>query len=243
MPLELVEKIVLELKGLNYDRELAFHQYNEPLLVADHFFNCDDIVTAHLPRARKMLHTNGDYLTEKTLSELIQRNFSIISVSLHLDPGETWTWKGSVQKIKAFSEQIKIVDLGRVDSVVNEKNVPIPLTAKLNENTLLHVITPNFSQTGSTRIGAVSIESGKKKDITLCPYILHQLNVAYEGSSYMCCDCCHGFPPHGRYIVGSACDNTILELFDKKFSTYTKNYLLESSLKHAGYAWADYHAM
>lgn len=225
MPLELFEKIVLELKELEYSRELAFHQYNEPLLAAEHFFNCDTLVSAHLPRAKKVLHTNGDYLTKEILDELAASKFSLISVSLHLDPGEAWTWAGSVRKIKNFAEQVKILDVAGIDSLKNERNAPIPISAKLNEGTLLHVITPNFSESGSSRVGAVSIEGGKKKKSKICPYILHQLNVAYEGSSYICCDCCHDFPPHARYVVGSARENTMLELFARKFNIYTQSYL------------------
>ncbi len=71
LPAEIVEKIADELKQVDFNGGIAFHQYNEPLLEKEHLFKCIRIIKKNLPKAKLVLYTNGDLLTYKLFKQLI----------------------------------------------------------------------------------------------------------------------------------------------------------------------------
>lgn len=72
LPAEIVRKIADELKKIDFNGGIAFHQYNEPLLEKEHLFKCIRIIKENLPKAKLVLYTNGDLLTYKLFKQLIK---------------------------------------------------------------------------------------------------------------------------------------------------------------------------
>src|SRR3989344_6373293 len=61
MPENLFDKIVNDLKGVNYSGQIALHNYNEPLM-DPHLFSHIARVKQKLPGAKILILTNGDLL-------------------------------------------------------------------------------------------------------------------------------------------------------------------------------------
>jgi len=86
MPVELFEKLILDLKSLNYRGRISFHFYNEPLL-------CDNLsvflvfVKQHLPACRTDLYTNGVLLTRPVLDSLLELGVDKFIVTKHANVG------------------------------------------------------------------------------------------------------------------------------------------------------------
>jgi len=84
MATEVFESIVLQLKELNYQDEIFFHFYNEPLLdkrMIDHL----KFTRQHLPENFLKLVTNGDPLTLKKANAILDAGVNVLGISMH-DP-------------------------------------------------------------------------------------------------------------------------------------------------------------
>jgi 2-deoxy-scyllo-inosamine dehydrogenase (SAM-dependent) len=73
-------KVVDELADLQYEHEIAFHRYNEPL-IDPRLFTFIAYVNNKLPKARIFILTNGYYLTQEILNEFEKYDIGEIMVS------------------------------------------------------------------------------------------------------------------------------------------------------------------
>lgn len=71
MPKELFEKIIKELKEINYDGAIALHSNNEPLLDKE-IYNYAEYAIKELPNSYIYLYTNGTLLTIDKFLDLIE---------------------------------------------------------------------------------------------------------------------------------------------------------------------------
>jgi radical SAM protein with 4Fe4S-binding SPASM domain len=82
MSKSLFNKILLELKILQYSGRISFSFYNEPLLVDDlEFFS--EQVKRHLPKTKILIYTNGTLLTISRLESLILAGVDYFVVTKH----------------------------------------------------------------------------------------------------------------------------------------------------------------
>jgi len=80
MPLASIYKIVDELKVLNYAGRISFHFFGEPLL-DKRLPKIVDYTRKSLPFCQIRFSTNGDYLTEDKLLELISAGMDVLTVT------------------------------------------------------------------------------------------------------------------------------------------------------------------
>jgi len=95
MPMNLFEKIMLDLRGIKYDETLTFHGYGEPLLIPaeEYIKTAGEIV----PTAKKKLFTNGLLLTNDRLESLFAAGVDEIMVTQH-------TPKGFIDRLREIPE-------------------------------------------------------------------------------------------------------------------------------------------
>src|SRR5215203_3268494 len=82
MSRKLFEKIIFELAGIEFSGRLSFHFFNEPLLRRD----LEELVKwarPQLPLAYFVLYTNGDLLTEKRYTALLDAGMDHFLVTRH----------------------------------------------------------------------------------------------------------------------------------------------------------------
>lgn len=102
MPIPLFEKILADLKSINFQGRFTFHRYNEPLLV-----NVEEYIKLakkHLPNISAELYTNGSFLNAKRLESLQQTPVDKILVTQH-------TKKGFIDRLNTIPDEL----LNRVD--------------------------------------------------------------------------------------------------------------------------------
>jgi len=66
---DLFTKIIADLKKINYQGQLALHNYNEPLLDPN-LYKYLNIIKTQLPLVKIIIFTNGDYLYNGVLKKL-----------------------------------------------------------------------------------------------------------------------------------------------------------------------------
>ncbi|HSQ62968.1 MAG TPA: SPASM domain-containing protein [Polyangiaceae bacterium] len=79
---EVFERIVSELERQDYSGKFSFHFYNEPLIRKD-LERLVEKVARRLPRAYRLLYTNGDLLTDERHASLLAAGLDHILVTSH----------------------------------------------------------------------------------------------------------------------------------------------------------------
>lgn len=69
LPMEIIQKIIFELKNLNFRGDIWLHHYNEPLL-DNRLPKIASFVKEQIPYAKSGINTNGDLLTKEIIQEL-----------------------------------------------------------------------------------------------------------------------------------------------------------------------------
>ncbi|MDL2327539.1 SPASM domain-containing protein [Ruminococcaceae bacterium OttesenSCG-928-A11] len=82
MSVELFETLMLQLRNIGYSGRVNFNFFGEPLLCnnLDHFVKSTRL---NLPNAYLFLASNGDYLDQKRIEELIQAGIDMFNVTQH----------------------------------------------------------------------------------------------------------------------------------------------------------------
>ena len=98
----MINKIVDNLRDLNYGGRLSWFFINEPLL-DDRIYEIIELSRKNLPHAFLSLNTNGDLLTEETFGRLCTAGIDALGVSIYDDVTE--------KKIRTFKENGKLIML------------------------------------------------------------------------------------------------------------------------------------
>lgn len=211
LPLETFRKIIEELAALDYRGSIAFHQYNEPLLVPEHLFACIATVRQQLPRSSCILFTNGDLMTPELLDRLAESGIAQVTMTCHTAPGQTF----DPEKM-----------LGRI--VLRTQKLHLPLQLAMNNDSIFNITkyknmqisirSTNFSEVGYDRLQTVP--GGRKNIISpnrnICCQLFHYLHITYKGNIPLCCECCDDIEKVKPYILGNIVETPLIDVFEKK---------------------------
>lgn len=241
LPKNLFLKIIKELKQIEFEGGIAFHQYNEPLLEYEYLLWCIKTTAEMLPNVRLILYTNGDLLTKQKYRHLKKLGICDFHITCQLDKGEEWETQSAYQKVKKMKRKLgvhkgKIVKMDTEVSFlpfkINELRYNLKVYHLWNVKkypVLTFIKSVNFYKAGSNRLNTVSNivvedKSNLKQNEIFCLSIIDNMNISYEGNAYLCWDCCEGIENDKKYCVGNIEDQTIFQLYRKKFE-YVQKYL------------------
>ena len=242
-PMDTFKKIMYELKEIDYDGAVAFHQYNEPLLEYDYLCECINAAKEINPKVRLELYTNGDLLTDKKFKTLKKLGINRMVVTCHLEDGEIWNRESARKKVKKVMNKIhirrKLVEDG--NSVFVKQSEIRSFIYKLKEfgyhkiknyPFTLEIRSIDYSSSGSNRAGTVDCSHNTVEgNNSLCYYcysLEHGIHISYKGNVFMCCDCCDDVEEVMKYKIGSVYEEKIYDIFAKKyeiFNSYVNNKL------------------
>jgi radical SAM protein with 4Fe4S-binding SPASM domain len=101
MTISLFQKIVADLEETNFDGNVAYHFYGEPLL-DKRLLDFVEYTVRHLPKCRPLIYSNGDFLTLDVFREYIKwgrTTFCITQHDNHLPPNlQTILTEASVEE-------------------------------------------------------------------------------------------------------------------------------------------------
>lgn len=222
LPFEVFDKIINELVSLNWSGNIAFHQYNEPLLALDHFYTCLSLVKKKLKTSPTILFTNGDLLTRQILEKCSSMGLSKITLTCQVDPGSTFDAE------KIFGRMfLKSLHLGIPIKKIHQTENALYIFSEYEKINIL-VQGRNFKESGSTRINSVSTVETKRtemeRDRNICAQLLNYMHISYNGNVYICCDCCEGTKECTPYIVGNIKEDSLENVFYRK-TKFIQQYL------------------
>ncbi len=217
---EVFNKVLLELKEVNYDADISLTYFNEPLLN----INMEDRIREIkriLPNAKVHFNTNGDYLTRERLESLEKSGLDRVLVTHYIDYAkDEWTYEGAVKAIESKAATLDLIP--KFYTLPN--NVTCLAAVKCgNLNVILH--TQNMRTFGIDRGGALSDSELTKSESRwrLCYFPFSEVVIDYRGNIVVCSSFHTGVKAHQDFILGNVADDTIYDIFaGEKASKFRK---------------------
>jgi len=227
MPDALFDKALAELAAIDYDGDVSFSLFNEPL--------ADRIVLARaralkaaLPRAFLYINSNGDSLDRDYLRDLEAAGVDQLTVTLHLAPGAPYD-EAEVDH--------RVADLARRTGVALATRQREPGIARhevaRTGRIVLAVYARDFIAIGTDRGGLVRGMAPAPERVAPCDRPFGELAISYDGTVFPCCQLFADAREHDRYRVGSLADSSLAALFAADAMAQWRRGLLTYGPKHA----------
>ena len=149
------EKIINDLADIEYDGELTYSRYNEPLSHRDIFIKRVKQARQALPNAILRTNSNGDYVTRDYIEELNDVGFNQLWIQQYLGNNEKYNHE-RVRKVM----NMKVEKLGMLHTVITDiENCRLEYDLSYG-NMTVHLRARNFELDGSSRGEAVPLAQG-----------------------------------------------------------------------------------
>jgi len=213
MDIEVFEKIIQELKEMDYQGVITFSRYNEPMSLLELLNERVSYIRKHLPNVKLVMNTNGDFLNRSSIKSLDIDELSIMDYDNH---GAIWC-------------DMKLSSINCVTDSVTEKFI----YAHYNDMKVLYAL--DWSRNNVKKENTLDDRGGIMKDITglrdkrtkPCMEPTYFIGIDYNGSVVPCCNIRSDYEGHTDYILGNVKDKTLSEIYNtlqgREFRTYTQN--------------------
>jgi radical SAM protein with 4Fe4S-binding SPASM domain len=200
--LELYEKIMADLRDIDYRGKILFSAFSEPLLHKQ----LDQLIKLskqYNPKVRLESVTNGDFVTVEKLQWLFAAGLDTLLISMYDGPEQEDYFRSMREKADLRDDQVIL----RVRYLPPEENYGLTLSNRAG-----------MIEMEELGVGALA-EPIKEK----CFYPHYQLMVDYDGSVLMC--------PHDwgkRLKAGNLQEQSVLEVWTSKALTFARKKLAQA---------------
>ena len=197
--LELYNKILADLKDINYSGRVSFSGFGEPLLHPQHL----DLIRATrevLPDCWLDIVSNGDRVTAQKMTELFDAGLTTLLISMY--DGE--------EQIEHFEKMIAEAQLPEGSVILRKRYLPPEESYGINVTNRAGMVTVN-------EVGVKVLTEPMKHP---CYYTHYRMMIDYTGEVLLC--------PHDwgkKLIVGNLNQRTILELWTGRILTSVRKRL------------------
>lgn len=216
---DLFIKIINDLKNISYDRQLALHGYNEPLLDPN-LYTFLNIIKTELPRTKIVIFTNGDYLEKGGLKKLEKNSVSSLCISLHDAIGSNDYKKLLFDNLKKLGKERG--GLKDVSDIFGKKyKVDSP-----NMEIIYYI--PNQKMMTSRGGIIKNLEKNNKNPFCYLPFSSGAIDC--DGNMKICCEIYPQNNLHKRIgLIGNLKDKSFRDLWlSNKYNLLRKNFLLNN---------------
>jgi MoaA/NifB/PqqE/SkfB family radical SAM enzyme len=179
-----LDKVIDELVEINYNNNISLNLYNEPLKDEMFVHKLHKIIDK-LPQSYVIFNTNGDYLKEKLLSELINTNVSEIRITLHSDKAK-YDLESQLKRYRKFFKQINRSDLLLTKEIRIDLNGNMILEVNIQNSKIL-IMSNNWQEFGNDRGGKIKELSLKYNRTSPCMKPIREFTIGFDSNVYPCC--------------------------------------------------------
>jgi len=196
-----------QLAVIEFDGEISFSRYNEPLANKEIILDRISLARDILPNSILRINTNGDYVDRTYLLELRDVGLSELWIQQYLKNNDKFNHK----KAELFIDK-KIKKLG-----FNSRELTNKYNYKIEHEILIDGITcnvraRNFALNGSNRGGVVDIKTDYIRTKP-CRQVYNNMYIDYNGKAMVCCAVRSDYDEHKNMIVGDVYKNSLEEIF------------------------------
>ena len=207
MPEDKYLHVLSQLKEIEYDGEVTYSRYNEPLAHKDLIIKRIKQARQMLPSATLRTNTNGDYVTRAYIEELADAGLDQLWIQQYLGNNE----KYNHQKVKK-----------RMLKKVKEIGIPYTVLIDLegckieydlsHRGMTIHIRARNFELDGSSRGDTVPLAKGYTRT-QRCLQVSQNMYIDYNGKVMVCCALRSDVPGQESGVMGDAFQNNIWDIY------------------------------
>jgi MoaA/NifB/PqqE/SkfB family radical SAM enzyme len=220
MSWETYRLILSELKKIDYQEDLVFARYSEPL-ASPRLLEYLALARQELPSATLYILSNGDYLTREYLKALSDAGLNRLNVSLYPNM-HNWTPEESRSAIETFSKKLKLEITPQ-----RENHDSFHFGAKF-EGIEIIIKASNLLKVGHDRAGSLpELTPPDFVRTSPCFMPVSTVNIDHNGKVLLCCNTRSDDPNHQDFIFGDLKkeDDLYHSFFNSKFLEWRKTLL------------------
>lgn len=224
---EVFQKIINELKRIDFDGTFILNLYNEPLL-DENLPSTVSYIRSELPESYILFNSNGDYLSREMLTTLSRSGVDNIVVTLH--SSKPLSEQDAVGSIEMYYKKLGIKDFSFVTYAPDKC---ISATANF-DSLIIDVFCKNLVSKGNNRAGSVLLDSLNKKDFmrkSPCIRPFRELTISYTADTYLCCNIFPDNPRSKELMLGNLNYVSIYDVFFSNTMAYFRSRLIDFSTK------------
>lgn len=204
---QIFNKIIDDLKSINYAQNLLWTRYHEPL-AHSLFFKRVKYARAQLPKASLVAYSNGDFLNRRTLGLLEDAGLDRLFISIHLPQGKERDRAALYKALESLSSRSGL-------SITQSSGEYILTQSSIHITAANHSFSPDTCADNISNRGGIIKVPGICSSLryATCYLPLHSVNIDYNGKCVLCCHTLSDVPEHAGAIVGNL-RNEGYSLFD-----------------------------
>lgn len=194
--------LLLELRSKGYKNPITFSRYNEPLSRHEILKKRISQIKAILPDNKLITNTNGDYLENEVLDDLLIDELTIMDYDgIGVDK--------CIEKLEA------------VGATIDKIKLPY-IYAHRNKMDILYVVDWQNIRQITDRGGSLPKYSGEIRQ-RKCYEPTYFIGVNYDGTISPCCNVRNDLEENKAYISGDLHENTLSEILESEKATNFRN--------------------
>ena len=211
----LYERILDDLRSIDYDQVLRFARYSEPM-ADDHIYEMVAMARLLLPRATIDIVTNGDYLNPVALRRLREVGLSTLRISVYLRKEIAWSPEAVMDEISRLARRMQI------DSVP-QPSTPDTVSVRFPYDGMeIVAFSHDFDLVGYDR-GQTMPQLIDPQYVRRSPCFLVATNftVDFNGKVMPCCNLRSDHPDHKQFMLGDLAESrlSIFDVYANRIST------------------------
>jgi radical SAM protein with 4Fe4S-binding SPASM domain len=208
MPEEMYLSIIKQLAEIDYDKEITYSRYNEPLAYKELILKRISQARQNLPKAKLRTNTNGDYVTLEYIHELRDAGLNELFIQQYLANNESYKHdkirKRMLTKIKALGVPYKVIS--DIDNHRIEYDLDI-------EGITVHLRARNFAVEGTARTEKVAGFNEAYVRTKACGQPFNNMYIDYNGTIMVCCNTRSDVPLHKNGVMAHVNDAPLWEIY------------------------------
>lgn len=208
LPEEVFMKLIDNLAQIDYDKDLNFHRFNEPLADMELLLKRVRQARAALPKARFSIFSNGDYASRENLEALREAGVDSMLMSYYYGKDKSYDKESVI--LPAMEKMRQKLGL---DYAVVEDNLQQFCVQFAMEGMEVYYRVWNPSTSGQSRGGAIESMKRARKVDSGCFQGAMNFYVDYNGLVMPCCHTRSDVKVHKDFIIGDCNKQDMFEIF------------------------------
>lgn len=207
---EVFNKILGELKSMDYSSTMVFNLYNEPLADENIYLRIRQ-ARENLPSSFLMFNSNGDYVDSDSLNKLSEIGLNAIFITLHPPIDKPYKLDDRLKDFQKFSRRIGMDTNGTEISAPSENG---HIESNIDWNGMrLRIMSDNWSEYGNSRAGTIDSLNASKTRVLPCVRPLREFTISYNGNVFPCCQFFPDSAENEKYVIDNVSSNSIFEIY------------------------------
>lgn len=224
MPEETYLSVLQQLKDIDYDKEITYSRYNEPLSKKSIILKRIKQAREYLPKAKLRTNTNGDYLSLDYIHKLRDAGLNELFIQQYLGNKQKYNHvrlkRIMIQKIERLGVEYSVIS-----DIANQR-----IEFKLHiEGITVHLRARNFDVEGTSRTEEIQNEDYVRTKPCKQPF--NNMYIDYNGSVMVCCNSRSDIPEHNNANMGSIHMNELWNIYRSENYIPWREHLLNEGPK------------